>query len=554
MTPFLERALQVPAFQPSWESVLIWLAPLIAAMGFSWLAPRSASKICAYAESTWFRLGERRGRAMVLIGAAALACGLAQVALVGFPVPRIHDEFSYLLAADTFASGRVANPPHPMWVYFETVHVNQQPTYGSIYPPAQGLLLALGKKLGHPCIGVLLSGVFMCIAVYWMLEPWFPPRWALVGGFWAVALIAFTYWLGSYWGGAPAAIGGALTVGAYGRLRRSLRSRSAVALATGIGILINSRPFEGLVLAATVVAALTWRWRSEPAACLLTLALPGMLVLSVVGALMLYYFWRTTGSPVRMPYRVYLQDYSGQRMFVWQKQGPELAYRHESLREVYRRLQRSEMSYLEKLRANAKRALWMYFRRLWWLPLLFLPWVVRLPKYGPLLLFGGTVGMTLVLLQWFHSHYAAPIMGVLIAFTVLGLRLLRLWRRPTGRLIVLVLMGLALVDMAETAARAFVEGQERHWADERLRIERDLSSAGGRHLVIVLYLPGHHPFEEWVYNGADIDRASVVWAREMKDMDPLLYYFSGHTVWSLTVGAREHQLQPYRRIQTSRVH
>src|SRR5258708_23288037 len=176
------------------------------------------------------------------------------------PAPGIHDEFSYLLMADTFAHFRLSNPPHPMWMSFETFHVNFFPRYASMYPPAQGFVLAIGEWLGNPWIGVLLSCSLMCAAIYWMLLAWLPRRCALLGGVspW-LEFAVVSYWINSYWGGAVSAIGCALLLGPLARLIRRPSARDALLFGLALTLLANSRPYEGVIFSLPAFVVLT-RW------------------------------------------------------------------------------------------------------------------------------------------------------------------------------------------------------------------------------------------------------------------------------------------------------
>src|SRR5205814_1422114 len=164
------------------------------------------------------------------------------------------------------------------------------------------MVLGLGKVLlGHPFWGVWLSCGLMCAAITWMLQGWLAPEWALLGGFLAIARYGvFGYWANSYWGGALAAIGGALVLGALPRIKNSRRLRYALLLGLGLAILANARPYEGVVFSLPVAIAL-FAWilgKNRPAfsVSLRKIILPLTLVLSLTAVGLGYYFWRVTGN------------------------------------------------------------------------------------------------------------------------------------------------------------------------------------------------------------------------------------------------------------------
>ena len=69
----------------------------------------------------------------------------------------------------------------------------------------------------------------------------------------------------------------------------------------------------------------------------------------------------------------------------------------------------------------------------------------------------------------------------------------------------------------------------------RRQLTKQVSSDGDLHLLIVRHGPEHNVHRAWFYHEADVDRATIVWAREMswKQSGELTFYFAGREVWLL---------------------
>ena len=318
-----------------WVQVFIALGVFVV---FS-IVPRLGERIFRPVENFFSNVASRRKLAIWSAFLATIAVRVMLFPAIGVPFPTVHDEYSYLLMGEMFASGRLAFPQHPLWMSFETFHVNFSPTYSSIFPPAQGIVLAVGQLFGNPWIGVLLSVASMSAAILWMLQAWMPPRWALLGGVMTICNLGIvSYWINSYWGGAVAAIGGALVLGALPRIFRTQRVRYSLLLGLGVAILANSRPYEGLVFCIPVAGwLLLWvAGRSSPPLreTAPTVLLPTTGVLAFTAVFMAYYNWRTTGNALLMPHALNLRMFRTPQ-FLWQHPGAPIHYNNQQFEDLY---------------------------------------------------------------------------------------------------------------------------------------------------------------------------------------------------------------------------
>jgi hypothetical protein len=558
----------------------IEFALVIGAVLVAFIFPTAGSRWFDKVERILAKFSRRRGLAVVTVGFVALALRAALLPIEPIPQPAMHDEFGYLLAADTFAHGRVTNPTHPMWIHFESITILQKPTYCSVFYPAQGLFLAVGQVfLGHPFWGLWLSLGLMCGSICWMLQGWLPPPWALLGGLLAVIrLAAFSYWANNYMGGAVAASGGALVLGALPRIMRYQRTRDALLMGFGVAILANSRPYEGLFFTLPIAVALVvWMLGKKAPPLPLSLrrvALPLGLVLAVTGGAMFYYFWRTTGNPFRAPYFVNLETYFFVPNFPWSPLRAIPLYHHASMRNHYLKFQpawyylaRSKPATLLLIKAVV---FWLFFLG----PALTLPIVAAIANkpqrclrqcfHGKMRLLSivfcaSCIGLLLPI--YFTPHYAAPITCVIYAWVLQAMRRVRLWEwggRGTGLLLVRALPAICLVMLILPVIRVNAGGPLPKevistWYSnqlsnfDRAEVLAGLQRESAKQLVIVRYKREHDPLYEWVYNDADIDAAKIVWAHEMSPAEnqELIKYFSNRRVWLLEADAKPPRLSEY---------
>jgi hypothetical protein len=500
------------------------------------------------AASAWMKFSRRPVASLLVPPVIAVILRVALLPVFPVPYPIIRDEFSYLLAADTYASGRLTNPTHPNYEHFESRHVLHKPSYMAKYPPGQGAVLALGQMLGHPWIGVLISVTAMCALLGWASRTYLTPPWTLaLVTIASLRYIPLSYWANSYWGGAVAATGGCLVIGSLARLESAPSRRLGALLGLGLGVLACSRPSEGLAFG--VFACMIWavrqlaRYRWRPAIQrYASSVVSAVLCVGVVLAFFAYNNKAVTGDILVMPYQAYAEQYEAPPIFVWQ-QPRRLEFNNE-------RLQLAAKTDLE-FAAASQGALALRLRQIgegvihfFWPPLLLLPVLLG----GHVLLRSAPTRNLLVLialsLLWsslsifFYVHYAAALLSAFLICGVQALRVLRVsmrsWSRTLGctchapRFAALI-VGSHLCLLAAGGIGVALDLTGRQWtlpprgygwccpeiSTGRKGIESQLESLAGQHLVFVRYPNNELPYLEWVYNGADIDAGRIIWAHTL---------------------------------------
>jgi hypothetical protein len=515
--------------------------------------------LSSWLESPLRKFAQRTAWCLILLACLPVVLRLALLPHHPAPTPNTADDFSYLLLADTLSHFRLANATHPMHRFFEATFVLQEPSYSSIFPLGQGIVLVAGQIIfRHAWAGVVLSTAAFCALSYWMLRAWVTPFWSLLGALLGVCEFGpLSSWTNSYWGGAISAIAGCLTFGAVVRLRETGRPRDAALLGAGLGLEVLTRPFEAVLLALCVLLYLAPFLLKH-----LKLSAIALVAMSPALVLTLAHNHAVSGKWTTLPYALSQYQYGVPAAFVFQPNPePHRELTHEqdldyhAQRAVHGDRPETLRSYIERLAYRIR-----YYRFFFYAPLfLALPaflWALKEPRYRWVLAWVVIFSMGTNLYPYFYPHYIAALTSVFLMISVVALERLSRWNQSIARAIFLLCVtqfafwySLHLFyDPVLISALARYET----WdyinygdLDGRIAINQQLAAESGKQLVFVRYSP-RHLFDEWIHNPSNIDASPVVFAADRGDDNITLQkYYPDRKAWILEPDARPPQLYKY---------
>ena len=535
-----------PAF---WAEVGLLLLTLVMAAA----AARPVNGVVGRLEAGARAIADRPAMAILAVFLFTVLARVALLPVLELPQSAGADSSSLMLQAETLLKGRLANPPHALSQFFESAYVHQAPTYGSMYFPGRGLALALGLLLFHsPGAGVVLCMGLAAAAMVWMLRAWVGPTAALVGGLlFACRIALFSVWANTLVGAEGTVIGGALVLGAYGRLRRRVTWGQATLLGAGLLLTVITRPYESALMCLPLGLATAWRllgWlRQGQTAPVVRLATPVAVLLAATLVILLGYDLANTGSALKAPYSLNRTEYAGTPAFVFGKattptraMPPALANYYKVEGEGYFKA-KTPAGFARSTIAKARNA-WAFFIG----PLLTIPFLLGLAFLRRNLDLAAGLGVLMLgfaPVQFSWSHYLAPAAGLFMVIITAGLVRMRAYGErglalsrmlPTAvALSTAIPVSHLLTGMPALQPTAFFSCCSLNNAFDRRPLERRLLAEPGRHLVFVGSAVAGIGWNQWVFNDADIDDSRIVWAHDLgRDEDrKLMAYYPRRTVW-----------------------
>lgn len=181
--------------------------------------------------------------------------------------PAYHDEYSYLLQAETYLDGRLSYPVHPTHPeLFAQMHVVNENRFASRYFPATGVVIAPFLAFGQPYWGHWLCGALTTVFMYLAGRELSGYRTGLFTGLFCALSPALALFGNLLLAHHPTLLGLSVFLYFYLRMWRTLSITSGLFAGIGLTFAMLSRPMAaagfalpmGLLLLAVLVKPCGW--------------------------------------------------------------------------------------------------------------------------------------------------------------------------------------------------------------------------------------------------------------------------------------------------------
>ena len=235
--------------------------------------------------------------------------------------PAYHDEYSYLLQAESYLDGHLSyliHETHPE--LFSQFHVVNETRFASRYFPATGLVVALGLKLGNPYWGHWICGALTTIFIFLAGRELSGYRTGLFAGLFCALSPALALFGNLLLAHHPTLLGLSSFLYFYLRMWRIKSVKMGILAGVGLSFAMLSRPMAaagfalpmGIVLLANLIRPVKWigdeSTPSRGSVLKLNLAV-GLPI--IVGLLILLPINKAvTGDALKLPYSQFQEVYT----------------------------------------------------------------------------------------------------------------------------------------------------------------------------------------------------------------------------------------------------
>lgn len=242
-----------------------------------------------------------------------------EVAFVDLP-PAYHDEYSYLLQAQTFAAGRLSWPPAPIRPdLFHQYHVVNERRTASRYFPLTGAWTAMFLSTGRPVIGHWVAGAFAAMFFFLSATKVLRTKAAFIAGVLIAVSPGLAVFSNLLLAHHPTMFALSLFLWAMLNLLMSASLSWALLAGTGLSLAMLGRPMTAAAFGLPWGIVFAWRWFCAPNDAWaakrhrLVIAVAGPLIVGfgVLGILN----QDVTGSITRSAYQEYTDTYTPRHAF-----------------------------------------------------------------------------------------------------------------------------------------------------------------------------------------------------------------------------------------------